>query len=149
MLTKKLIFTLALLLTVPVSATVIYKWVDKKGVTHYSQQIPQENVATTEPTKLLSEDIEPQPIGFIAPKARTTASPMLSQAWQDAALIKKQDKKQAKAICSRAKHNLNLLTTHSRIRSADKESGKVTALTEEARQARIKTQQTRVKLFCS
>ena len=49
----------------PVSAGVIYTWVDENGVTHYSQQAPQQENIKAE--KLYSEDLEQAKVGFIAP----------------------------------------------------------------------------------
>lgn len=126
-------------------ATVIYKWVDANGVTHYSQQVPKGVVSE----KLYSEDFEQQKIGFTSPTVNQ--KPQQSQdEMQDitAQTIKKQDKKQAESICNSAKHSLNILLSHTLLRSVSEDGKTVTAMTEEDRQAQIKEQQKRVELFC-
>ncbi len=143
MFTKSLVLILILASIGSASATVIYKWVDKDGVTHYSQQVP-ENTSTD---KIYSEDIEQQPIGFTAPKARP-AAPEPSKEEKNAARIKEHNKEQAADICENAQHNLKVLTTHSRFRSKDETTGEVVAMKEEDRQAKIKVQEERIKLFC-
>lgn len=65
-----LVLALPLLFITSVSATVIYKWVDEHGVTHYSQQNPENVIDQSKSTKLNSEDIEPKAIGALAPTAR-------------------------------------------------------------------------------
>lgn len=143
MFTKTLVLVLTLISIGSASATVIYKWVDKDGVTHYSQQVP-ENASTD---KIYSEDIEQQPIGFIAPKARP-AAPEPSEEEKNAARIKEQNKEQAANICESAKHSLKVLTTHSRFISKDEATGEMVAMREEDRQAKITAQEERIKLFC-
>ncbi|WP_083700296.1 DUF4124 domain-containing protein [Shewanella sp. UCD-KL12] len=137
---------LLLLFASPSSATVIYKWVDKDGVTHYSQQIPEGHEQQSKSKKIYSEDIEPKLIGTVAPTPRKEEEQ--TQAQQDAALINENDKEQAKEICKNAKYNLDLLTTHTKLNSKDGETGAVTAVTEEQRQEKIKQQKERIKLFC-
>jgi len=143
MFTKTLVLVLALISIGSASATVIYKWVDKDGVTHYSQQKP-ENASTD---KIHSEDIEQQPIGFIAPKERP-AEPQPSEEEKNATRIKEENKQHAADICDNAKHSLNVLTSHSRIRSQDETTGEMVAMREEDRQAKIKEQEERIRLFC-
>ncbi|WP_299793583.1 DUF4124 domain-containing protein [uncultured Shewanella sp.] len=143
MLIKSLVVILTLMSIGSASATVIYKWVDKDGVTHYSQQIPEDAASD----KLYSEDIEQQPIGFIAPKERP-AEPEPSEEEKNAARIKKENKQHAADICENAKHSLKFLTTHSRLRSKDETTGEMVAMREEDRQARIKEQEERIRLFC-
>ena len=142
-----LALVLPLLFMTSVSATVIYKWVDENGVTHYSQQIPENANDQSKSTKLNSEDIEPKAIGTVAPTARKKEKE-LSQAQQDAAAINEHDKEQAKEICNNAKYNLDILMTHTKLNSKDQRTGEVVAVTEEQRQEKIKMQKQRIKLFC-
>ena len=143
-----LALVLPLLFMASVSATVIYKWVDKNGVTHYSQQIPENANDQSKSTKLYSEDIEPKAIGTVAPTALKEEENELSQAQQDAAAINENDKEQAKEICKNAKYNLDILMTHTKLNSKDQQTGEVVAVTEEQRQEKIKVQKQRIKLFC-
>ncbi|NRB25192.1 DUF4124 domain-containing protein [Shewanella sp.] len=142
-----LVLVLPLLFITSVSATVIYKWVDEHGVTHYSQQIPENVIDQSKSTKLNSEDIEPKAIGTLAPTARKKEK-ALSQAQQDAVVINEHDKEQAKEICNNAKYNLDILMTHTKLNSKDQQTGEVVAVTEELRQEKLKMQQQRIELFC-
>ncbi|GGI92340.1 DUF4124 domain-containing protein [Shewanella gelidii] len=135
---------LLVLFTAPTFATVIYTWVDENGVTHYSQQSP-ENI---EATKLYSEDMEQALIGFVSPKVSKKSDEQLSTEELNAELIKRQDGDQAKSICASAKHSLQILTTHSKLNRQDPKSGKSIAMTEEERQAAIKENKERISLFC-
>ncbi|WP_394205792.1 DUF4124 domain-containing protein [Shewanella waksmanii] len=137
------LISLPLLTSLSANATTIYKWVDKNGVTHYSQQQPQQGEAE----KLYSEDIEQAPIGFESPKVpeEVTQQDELTVA---AETITRQDQAQAKAICDSAKHQLNLLQTSARLRKKDPETGEIEMMTDEQKQAEIANQQKRIKLFC-
>ncbi|WP_259649492.1 DUF4124 domain-containing protein [Shewanella sp. MBTL60-007] len=131
----------------PVLANVIYTWVDDKGVTHYSQQPPENTQEQSNPDKLYSEDIEPKQIGTVAPSA-SVADKAPTDLEKKAAAITQNDKKQAEGICKNAQHSLNVLTTHSKLNKKDAESGKVVAMTEEQRQAAIAEHKQKIKLFC-
>lgn len=133
------------LFTLPVSASVIYTWVDENGVTHYSQQAPEQEHLNA--SKLYSEDIEQAKIGYIAPIKKEEPQPT-SELEKSAALIKEKDAKQAQSICVNAKHNLSVLTTYTKLTRKTTESDEPVAMTEEERQASIVQQQERIKLFC-
>uniref|UniRef100_Q0HS50 DUF4124 domain-containing protein n=1 Tax=Shewanella sp. (strain MR-7) TaxID=60481 RepID=Q0HS50_SHESR len=137
--------TCLMLLTQPVFAGVIYTWVDENGVTHYSQQPPEQEQPKTQ--QLYSEDIEPGKIGYIAP-AKKDAPPEMSESEKSAALIKEKDAKQAETICENAKHNLDVLTTHTKLTRQEEGNKEPVAMTEEERQAAISENQQRIKLFC-
>lgn len=130
----------------PVSAGVIYTWVDENGVTHYSQQAPQQESIKT--SKLYSEDLEQAKVGFIAPIKKVEPTSKANELEKSAALIKEKDTKQANSICESAKHNLEILTTHTKLIRQTSDSGESVAMTEEDRQASIAQQQERIKLFC-
>ncbi|WP_037471659.1 DUF4124 domain-containing protein [Shewanella waksmanii] len=138
-----ILFILTIMLSTSLQATTIYKWVDKNGVTHYSQEQPEQ----TEAEKLYSEDIEQQPIGFIAPKARAEEE-VPDEMAAAAEKINAQDKAQAKVICDNAKHQLNVLQTSARLRKENPETGEIEMMTDEQKQAEIGNQQRRVELFC-
>lgn len=134
-----------MLLTHPVLAGVIYTWVDENGVTHYSQQPPEQDHPKTQ--QLYSEDIEPGKVGYIAP-VKNEEPPKMSEPEKSTALIKAQDTKQAEAICENAKHNLDVLTTHTKLTRQAEGNKEPVAMTEEERQAAISENQQRIKLFC-
>ena len=145
MLGKQVLATMLLtLLAFSASATVIYKWVDKNGVTHYSQEPPEEALAET----LHSKDIEPPKTGYIAPQVRADAPPEPTDLEKSAVLIKEKDAKQAQSICESATHSLNVLTSYTRLNRQSENGGEPVAMTEEERQAAIKEQQERIRLFC-
>ena len=126
------------------TATTIYKWVDKNGVTHFSQEPPQEEQVE----KLHSEDIERAKTGYVAPTVRQDPKPAATEMEKSAQLIKEKDAEQAQRICDNAKQGLNVLTTHTRLNRKDSESGEPVAMTEEERQAAIKENEQRISLFC-
>ncbi|MCL1051586.1 DUF4124 domain-containing protein [Shewanella abyssi] len=125
-------------------ASEIYTWVDEYGVTHFSQEPPEQQSAE----KMYSEDIKPKKIGSVSP----TSSPKMAKASTEleraALAIKHSDKAQAKSICESARHSLNVLTSHSKLNRKSKETGKTVAMTEEQRQATIAEQKERISLFC-
>ncbi|MCE9685553.1 DUF4124 domain-containing protein [Shewanella sp. AS16] len=143
----KNIFSICLLWgsVAPVFATSIYTWVDKDGVTHYSQQAPEEGKAA----QLDSQSIEPGKIGSIAPTKRMGSQATAADSAPSAALSKASDVKQAKANCESARQNLNVLTTYTKLNRRDKTSGETLAMTEEQRQQAIQEQTRRVEFFCA
>ncbi|NRD72553.1 DUF4124 domain-containing protein [Shewanella sp. VB17] len=127
------------------AATIIYKWVDKNGVVHYSQQQP-ENIHSN---RIYSEDIEQAPIGFIPPKVRKQTTRVQSEDEKNADIIKQKNTKQADAICESAQQKLNILSSHSRLKSKNATTGEIVSMNEEDRQTQIKDQKKRIELFCS
>ncbi|WP_299569898.1 DUF4124 domain-containing protein [uncultured Shewanella sp.] len=128
-------------------ATVIYTWVDKDGVSHYSQQPP----AGVDSKKVYSEDIEPAQVGYV-PVLPTTSSSKTSQDSDLAAkakLIKEKDAEQAASICESAKHSLKVLSTYQHLHRKDAETGEEIVITEEERLAQIEKNEERKKLFCN
>ena len=133
------------------SANTIYTWVDSNGVTHYSQQPPSQTESTSSKTatnKLYSEDIEPKPIGTVAPLKPLPQNKQVSELEKKAAAIHLADKQQAQQVCENAKHSLKVLTTHTKLNKKNNQTGEVMAMTEEQRQASIAEQNERIRLFC-
>ncbi|MGL4221581.1 MAG: DUF4124 domain-containing protein, partial [Shewanella sp.] len=65
------IFALFLLMCTPfVNASSIYTWVDEKGVTHYSEQPPAQDIRIQQ---LNAAALEQKRIGFESPKAPVKA----------------------------------------------------------------------------
>ncbi|MFT5705090.1 MAG: hypothetical protein ACI8SK_001044 [Shewanella sp.] len=144
MLIKLICLSLSLTFTSSTFAIEIFQWVDKDGVTHYSQQPPKNNSSN----KIYSEDLEQKPIGSVQPKIRESTTPVQSEDEKNAATIKKQNTEQATALCESAKQNLKILTSHSRLKSKDEKTGGLVMMKEEDRQQEIKNQKKRIKLFC-
>ncbi len=133
----------------PAQANVIYTWVDDNGVTHYSQQPPEEGHTLANTDKLYSADLKPKQIGTVAPSAPIVKNQAQTDLEKKAAAINQADSEQAKQICENARHSLNVLTTHAKLNKKNKQTGEVVAMTEEQRQASISEQKERVKLFCT
>ncbi|MCL1059545.1 DUF4124 domain-containing protein [Shewanella gelidimarina] len=125
-------------------ASEIYTWVDEQGVTHFSQEPPEQKEAK----KIYSEDIQPAKIGSVAPTVSAPLVKVPTELEKSALAIKKSDKAQAKTICESAKHSLNVLSSHSKLNRKSADTGKTIAMTEEQRQAAITEQKERVSLFC-
>ncbi|GAB1146083.1 hypothetical protein AYI74_21620 [Shewanella algae] len=134
---------LALLGANAASATPIYTWVDENGVTHYSQEPPPQQQAT----ELDSQNLQPARIGTVAPQRKDDVV-QETESEKQAKLIKEKDAAQAQAICDKAKFQLDVLITHTRLQRKDEASGEMIKMTEEERQAQIKEQQERIRLFC-
>jgi hypothetical protein len=137
-------FTLWIFIPLNSYATVIYTWVDESGRSHFSQE-PPEGVKAV---RMYSEDIEPDKVGYVAPKivAIEPSKEVIQEA--EAKIIKENDSKQAESICKNATHSLKVLTTHSNLNRKDEQTGEVETLSESQRQAAIKENQQRIKLFC-
>lgn len=130
-------------------ANIIYTWVDANGVTHYSQQPPEDAQTPTHTDKLYSDDLKPKQIGTVAPSSPIVKNQAQTDLEKTAAAINQADSAQAKQICENARHSLNVLTTHAKLNKKNKQTGEVVAMTEEQRQASISEQKERIKLFCT
>lgn len=143
---SKITFMVLVLTSSSINANAIYTWIDDNGVTHYSQQPPASNQASSK--KLYSEDIEPKHVGTIAPTKSVPDLNQPSELEQKAAAIGLADKQQAQQVCQNAQHSLNVLTTHTKLTKKNSTTGELVSMTEEQRQAEIVEQNQRIKLFC-
>ncbi|GIU49389.1 hypothetical protein TUM4438_32900 [Shewanella sairae] len=143
---SKIAFMVLVLTSSSVNANAIYTWIDDNGVTHYSQQPPASNQASSK--KLYSEDIEPKHVGTIAPTKSVADLNQPSELEQQAAAIALADKQQAQQVCKNAQHSLNVLTTHTKLTKKNSTTGELVSMTEEQRQAEIVEQNQKIKLFC-
>ncbi|MGB0895487.1 MAG: DUF4124 domain-containing protein [Parashewanella sp.] len=134
--------TLYLALSFTINATTIYKWVDKNGVTHFSQERPQDIAIEV----LDSKSIEPKKIGTVAIKSKTELTPEFPS--HSDRSKQQDDELQSKAICNKAKHNLKVLSSHTNLLQKSATTNKTTTMTEEQRQAAITEQKKRIMLFC-
>ncbi|MCH1927064.1 DUF4124 domain-containing protein [Shewanella sp. C32] len=145
MLKHSLLLVMLMTISLPiVQAATIYKWVDKNGVTHFSQDPPPTENQTTE--QLDSAKLAPPKLGSVAPS--TTAEPAPAATNPSVAEISARNAEQAKSICEQAKFQLDVLNTHRRLQRQDEATGQVIEMSEEERQQQIATQQQRIKLFC-
>lgn len=145
MLKNGLLLAMLMAMSLPsVQATTIYKWVDKNGVTHFSQDPPPTENQTTE--QLDAAKLEPQKLGSVAPTV--TAEPAPTATNPSVENITARNAEQAKSICEQAKFQLDVLNTHRRLQRQDEATGQIIEMSEEERQQQIATQQQRIKLFC-
>lgn len=127
-----------------VQATTIYKWVDKEGVTHFSQDPPTTEIQTAE--QLDSTELEPAHIGSVAPKTAVKAAASSNPSVAD---VKTRNAEQAASICEQAQFQLKVLQTHSRLQRQDPKTGEVIEMSAEEREQQINTQQERITQFCT
>jgi hypothetical protein len=125
-------------------ATIIYTWVDESGRSHFSQEPPE----GVEAVRMYSEDIEPDKVGYVAPKREDPVPSKEALQQAEAALINEKDSKQAQTICQTATHSLNVLSTHSNLNRKNEQTGDIETMSEPQRQAAIEENQQRIKLFC-
>ncbi|WP_417763843.1 DUF4124 domain-containing protein [Shewanella sp.] len=145
MLKNSLLLLMLTAMSLPlVNAATIYKWVDKNGVTHFSQDPPPTENQTTE--QLDSAKLEPQKLGSVAPSVPEAPQPTAANPSVED--ISARNAEQAKSICEQAKFQLDVLNTHRRLQRQDETTGEIIEMSEEERQQQIATQQQRIKLFC-
>lgn len=137
--------TLALGVSALASAMTTYKWVDKDGTVHYSQEPPSSdnyqtlNVQTQSPSDDSSSNQQS------TPSYSTPASSNNSDATD---IIKKQEAQgqaQRQQKCTAAKKNLELYTTYRRFRKKD---GTVIRMDDNVRAKRIEQSKEAIKEFC-
>jgi uncharacterized protein DUF4124 len=126
----------------------VYKWVDKDGQIHYSQQLPHGQQA---------ELIKAPPPPAIDPaKAQNKIDALVEQqkadeqASEDKTIQSEKEQERAKQIeanCNAAKQNLKAYQDNPGRRKMDGQ-GNVTRPTEEERQQKIKESEQKVKEFC-
>lgn len=126
-------------------AATIYKWVDKNGVTHFSEQPPPDDAQTQ---TLNAAEIEPKPIGFDSPKPIPKADAAVSDEQKNADLIRQQNADQADAICEQAKQNLDVLSNFNRVTRKDDSSDEPVMMTDEERESALAEAKKRISLFC-
>lgn len=137
--------SLLLLLSTPVLAGQVYKWVDAQGVTHFDAQPPAGQNATPIETKA-------PPAPTAAPKTSApAAAPPSNDAKQRAADAKvkaqvSEAKQRNDDWCDQARENLAQLNNNPRVR-VEMEGGQ-RRLTEEERQAKIVETQTGITQNC-
>ena len=120
----------------------IYKWVDAKGLTHYSEEPP--NTGHYEVIK--SATLPPSPAPTAAPAQAQPAKPAAPQPQANAQQSPAAQKQHAEN-CLRAKQTLGILETRSHILATDA-SGQQVRLTEEQRQAKIAEIKQKLAKYC-
>lgn len=120
----------------------IYKWVDTKGLTHYSEEPP----STGRYEVIKSATLPPSsPAPTAAPAQAQPAKPAAPQPQTNAQSPAAQ--KQHAQNCLKAKQTLDILETRSHILATDA-NGQQVRLTEEQRQAKITEIKQKLAKYC-
>ena len=126
----------------------VYKWVDKDGQTHYSQQVPRDQQADLIKT--------PPPPSIDPAEAQKKIDALIEQQQQNDQALKEQRNQaqqetekaaQKKENCRIAQQNLQQYKDNPGRRVVDAD-GNVTRLSEEDRQQKIQQLQQNVKEYC-
>ncbi len=134
---RRVITTASLLLLFSSSllAAPVYKWVDDRGVTHFSAEPPVNQKAESIKTNSFQPKVPEKTAAQIA--AEEAQASARTQAEVDREVRKKVAEEEAalKKYCSEIRHNLAQLESNPRVMA--QVDGQPTRLTEEERQARI------------
>lgn len=136
---------LSLGITTLASAVTTYKWVDKDGTVHYSQEPPSNDNYQTLNVQTQSPSGDSSSSQQSAPSYSTPSSSNDSKATD---VIKKQEamgEAQRQKNCETAKKNLEIYTTYRRFRE---KSGKVIRMDDNERAKRIEQSKEQIKQFC-
>lgn len=122
-----------------------FKWVDEKGITHFSQFPPpgrDVQVINTGSARPAGDETPPPQPATPAPAPKAAPEKSAEQAAQEQKLEAMRQEN-----CRRARSNLNTLTTGGRLRYTDAQ-GVVRFLTDEERKQRTEEAQGQVDEFC-
>jgi hypothetical protein len=153
----RIIALIILLMTVPLASAKVYKWVDKDGNVHFTEQPPPEEVKAEEVDTSGSALRESQRQDAIRIEQQRNQAGDNQQMREDEtsalrkqALEAEQDKhfqEQRKAACHSAKTNLQMLQSGGRIFELD-EDGKRVYIKDSERKSRLVHFQGKVKEYC-
>jgi hypothetical protein len=145
---RRMIITSSLLLAMSATAMAsqVYKWVDEKGVTHFSAQPPQGQQATSVNTATPQPKPAPAEASKAAPTFESIADP--EQAAIDEKVKQEVAAKEAerKKYCADVRTNLAQLENNPRVRV--EVDGEIRRLSEEERQTRITEAQKSISDNC-
>ncbi|WP_405120228.1 DUF4124 domain-containing protein [Pseudomonas leptonychotis] len=145
---RRMIITSSLLLAMSATAMAsqVYKWVDEKGVTHFSAQPPQGQQATSVNTATPQPKPAPAEASKAAPTFESIADP--EQAAIDEKVKQEVAAKEAerKKYCTDVRTNLAQLENNPRVRV--EVDGEIRRLSEEERQTRITEAQKSISENC-
>jgi len=145
---RRMIITSSLLLAMSATAMAsqVYKWVDEKGVTHFSAQPPQGQQATSVNTATPQPKPAPAEASKAAPTFESIADP--EQTAIDEKVKQEVAAKEAerKKYCADVRTNLAQLENNPRVRV--EVDGEIRRLSEEERQTRITEAQKSISDNC-
>ena len=131
-----------------------YKWVDDKGVTHYTQTPPKNHKAPVEKIRTDGTSVDANEAERAAQRLNQSRSQFQKDAEQRQVSkgLEAEAKEEAlkkEEYCKTAKNNLKVLQENSRVREKDSSTGEYRVLGEEERQAKIAKSKKNVSAFCN
>ncbi|GJM09013.1 MAG: hypothetical protein DHS20C11_12890 [Lysobacteraceae bacterium] len=137
----------------------VYKWVDEDGVTHYTTTPPPEN-ADYERLKLRTGGGSAQAANNTAVVDEAVSDEAAAEEPEETYLERRKreaEERRAKARerellaeeCGKAQRALTFYTTHTRIDEPNADGTNIRRITEEERQAHIRTAEGRVAQYCN
>ncbi|MEF8833432.1 MAG: DUF4124 domain-containing protein [Halofilum sp. (in: g-proteobacteria)] len=139
---------LGVVLSAPLSADEIYKWVDEEGVTHYSQQPPPAGeAARVEVDSPPDEELERERREMEATGQRLEAEREERREAEQQAQENATERAQREQRCAELRSSLGKLTENRRLLVPDGEGG-VRRLSEEERQARVAERRRQIEEQC-
>ena len=145
---RRMIITSSLLLAMSATAMAsqVYKWVDEKGVTHFSAQPPQGQQATSVNTATPQPKPAPAEASKAAPTFESIADPehtAIDEKVKQEVAAKEAERKK---YCADVRTNLAQLENNPRVRV--EVDGEIRRLSEEERQTRITEAQKSISDNC-
>ncbi len=133
------LFTGMALLPVSSQADIVYRWVDKENIVHYSERPPKGIKSTRIKTSSGSSSAMKKD-SLAAPQHEQEAKRKLAEASMP-------NPKKNKEVCERATFNYNLLNERARIKQKD-EKGELRFLTDEEKEEQKKSAKNAMNIYC-
>lgn len=148
---NKLLIVLLLISTSSVAAT---KWVDDKGQTHYTDQLPPTSVRA----KILKETKEISPVVAASGVTESAPKPLpidkkeqakIKQEAADKLALEAKQKEVKVANCAASQQNLSNLKDGMRVATIDPKTGERAYMEDDERAAKISQYQQDIKKYCN
>lgn len=144
----KLFLICLVLATAAVQAAPMYKWVDKNGVTHFSEY-PPENQAGAESVDVRGiPSISGQTASQASNQSETAAENSQSQQPLVPEVEKVENPVKSPELCQQAQRNISQIQTNRRVRAPDPETGELRYLTEDEIATQLANWQKRAETYC-
>jgi hypothetical protein len=141
-----LVFSIILSQSLWAANQTTWRWLDSDGKVTYGDHPPNGTEATRIHISTGTSSSEPAPNNDLAGGDQTTGSKASAKDPTSTSQLAMNPEK-SKALCLQARTNLEILKDHAMIRQVD-ESGETRMLSEEEKQAQIKTAQTIIESYC-
>lgn len=133
------LFTATALLSTSTQADVVYRWVDKDNIVHYSER-PPKGIKSTRIKTSSGSSSEVNKNSMATSQSEQEAKRKLAEA-------KLPDPKKNKEVCERATFNYNLLNERARIKQKD-ENGEIRYLSDEEKEEQKKAAKVAMDTYC-